>query len=342
MHTRYYFMFTFCLFLGAKISTSSLEFPALQNIRQITTPSMGFEKAGESYFSPDGKTLIFQAVPTGQKEYQIYSIDLASNSTPKLISTGIGACTCAFFRPDGEKIIFASSHEALTIDESAPQTHSGYQRDSKNYVWEFTPYMNIYEANPDGSELRALSHGSAYTAECAYSSQGTHIVFASNQSGDMNLYTMRADGSDIQQHTATTNIYNGGPFFSPDGTKIIYRADPEKKHYLQIFYLDLQTGENKQVTFNNAINWAPFWHPTGDVIVFTTSLHGHAQYELYLLNLKTNGLYRLTNNPGFDGLGSFNAEGTQITWTSKRGPDQTCQIFVADFSMPEELLTPAL
>jgi len=32
---------------------------------------MGFEKAGESYFSPDGKTVIFQAVPAGKKGYQI-------------------------------------------------------------------------------------------------------------------------------------------------------------------------------------------------------------------------------------------------------------------------------
>jgi TolB protein len=327
-----------CLALSFLAQASNLEFPALQNIKQITTPSMGFEKAGESYFSPDGKTVIFQAVPTGEKNYQIYSINLAEGSLPQLVSTGLGACTCAFFRPDGEKIIFASSHEAPnTIDEASQKP--GYQRDTKNYVWEFTSYMNIYQANPDGSALQALTQGPAYSAECAYSADGSHIVLASNRSGDMNLYTMCADGSNLQQHTFTTNVYNGGPFFSPDGTKILYRADPEMRHYLQIYCLDLQTGENRQITANDAINWAPFWHPDGDVIVFTTSLHGHSQYELYLLNIKTDVLYRLTNNPGFDGLGSFNKDGTQITWTSKRGPDQTCQIFVADFILPEELVS---
>jgi TolB protein len=251
---------TLCLTLNFFAQASNLEFPALQNIKQITTPSMGFEKAGESYFSPDGKTLIFQAVPTGEKNYQIYSINIAEGSSPQLVSSGLGACTCAFFRPDGEKIIFASSHEAPnTIDESSQKP--GYQRDTKNYVWEFTPYMNIYQANPDGSALKALTHGSAYSAECAYSADGSRIVLASNRSGDMNLYTMFADGSELQQHTFTTNVYNGGPFFSPDGTKIIYRADPETKHYLQIYYLNLQTGEQRQLTANNAINWAPFWHP---------------------------------------------------------------------------------
>jgi TolB protein len=310
--------------------------PALRNVRQITFPFMGFEKAGESYFSPDGKTLLFQAVPTGKKSYQIYAIN-TDGTDLRLISTGCGACTCAFFRPDGKKIIFASTHEALdSIDENS-LIAPGYQRDTQNYMWEFTPYMNIYEANPDGSNLKALTTGSAYSAECAYSSDGSRIVFASNRTGHMNLYTMGADGSDIQPITNMEHVYNGGPFFSPDGTMLIYRADYEKRHYLQIYAINLYTKQWRQLTTNNAVNWAPFWHPNGDVVVFTTSLHGHNQYELYLLNIKTGKQCRLTCNPTFDGLATFNKEGTQITWTSKRGTDQTCQIFIADFVMPSEL-----
>lgn len=319
------------LCLTAEVQSS--ENSSLFNIRQITFGAMGFEKAGESYFSPDGKTLMFQAVPTGQKEYQIYSIDL-QEGVPHLVSTGRGACTCASFRPDGKKIIFASSHEAPDAAESATP---GYQRESNKYEWKFTPYMNIYEANPDGSDLKALTQGPAYSAECAYSNDGKHIVFASNASGSMNLYIMNADGSQIKQITHTTDVYNGGPFFSPDDTAIIYRADHEKKHHLQIYRLNLKDGQTTQLTHNGAVNWAPFWHPQGKVIAFTTSLHGHDQYEIYLLNINSLSLHRLTYNPTFDGLPSFNKEGTQITWTSKRGLDKTCQIFVADFIMPENI-----
>lgn len=325
-------------FLITFAHTHPLEHIALHNIRQITFPSMGFEKAGESYFSPDGKILIFQAVPTGKKEYQIYGINI-KKSKPYLISTGRGACTCAHFRPDGKKIIFASSHETPEDLGNDNQKVSGYQRDTNNYVWKFTPYMNIYEADPDGSNLVALTVGPAYKAECSYSCDGSRIVFASNASGNMNLYTMHADGSHIQQITHTTIGYNGGPFFSPNGSSIIYRADYEKQHYLQIYCIDIQTGQIQQLTMNGVVNWAPFWHPNGEVIVFTASLHGHHQYELYLLNIKTNSVHRLTYNPSFDGLASFNKDGTQITWTSKRGPDKTCQVFVADFIMPEDLCT---
>jgi len=313
MHKSYYsIIITLTLLFTISTETQSLEDRVLHNIRQITFPSMGFEKAGESYFSPDGKTLIFQAVPTGEKNYQIYSINI-ENGEPRLISTGRGACTCAFFRPDGKKIIFASSHEAPDLFENNNQTAPGYQRDTKNYFWKFTPYMNIYEANPDGLELIPLTTGPAYKAECSYSSDGSRIVFASNFSGNMNLYTMHSDGSNIQPVTHTNNGYNGGPFFSPNDNKVIYRADYEKQHYLQIYCIDNPTGQTQQLTKNNAVNWAPFWYPNGEVIVFTTSLHGHTQYELYLLNTKTKILYRLTHNPSFDGLASFNKEGTQIT-----------------------------
>ena len=72
MYKNYYSSIALILFALSAYSHASLEQPALQNIRQITFPSMGFEKAGESYFSPDGKTLLFQAVPTEKKQYQIY------------------------------------------------------------------------------------------------------------------------------------------------------------------------------------------------------------------------------------------------------------------------------
>jgi len=319
-----------------EVFDSTLEAPVLMHIRQITSPEMGFEKAGEGYFSPDGQTIIFQAVPKGKEHYQIYSLNL-KEGLPRLVSTGRGACTCAFFRPDNKKIIFASSHEDPELNEQFNALSPGYQRQGGRYAWAFTPYMNIYEANVDGSGLMALTSGPAYHAECAYSSDGSHIVFASNCDGSMNLYTMRADGSEVKQVTYTVDRYNGGGFFSPDGRHIIFRADYAQPDYLQIYMIDVDGSNLRQLTHNEAVNWAPYWHPNGQVIAFTTSLHGHAHYELYLLNIATNVFYRLTHNRSFDGLPVFNAKGNQLMWTSKRGLDNTSQLFMADFSLPKAL-----
>ena len=303
---------------------------SLSNIQQLTFSSMGFEKAGEAYFSPDGQTIIFQAVPIGQRQYQIYTMNI-SQGIPLMVSTGKGACTCAYFRPDGKKIIFASSHSdpILISDSPAP----GYKRENGEYTWEFTPYMNIYEANPDGTELKALTQGPAYHAECAYSSDGLRIVFASNESGNMNIYTMRADGSQMMQLTFDTGVYNGGPFFSPDGKKIVYRADPEKRHYLQIYTMNADGTQRTQLTKNGAVNWAPYWHPSGKYIAYTTSLHGHHQYSIYVWNMLTGVSSRLTYSSAFDGIGVFSNDGKKFLWTSKRGREGTCQIFIADYNM---------
>lgn len=308
----------------------------LQNIVQLTTPSMGFEKAGEAYFSPDGKTIIFQAVPKGQEHYQIYTMSLDS-SLPVMVSTGKGACTCAYFRPDGQKIIFASSHEDPYLDEQMAQTPNSQKTQTGNYKWDLTPCMNIYEANPDGTDLRPLTDGPAYHAECAYSPDGLSIVYASNEDDSMNIYTMKADGSNKQQITHSKGCYNGGPFFSPDGSQIIFRADRDRPDYLQIYVIQSDGTNEQQLTFNNAVNWAPYWHPNGKTIAFTTSLHGHRHYEIYLLNIENGIQSRLTHSPSFDGLPVFSPDGKKMLWTSKRGPDQTSQIFIGDFIMPYEL-----
>lgn len=329
------FLMCACIGYASDDFDTALEAQALTNIQQLTSPLMGFEKAGEAYFSPDGKMIIFQAVPTGKEHYQIYTLEIAGGS-PKMVSTGLGACTCAYFRPDGRKIIFASSHEDPLLDADTIQV-PGYQRQGGNYSWQFTPYMNIYEANIDGTELNALTNGPDYHAECAYSDDGSKIVFASNSSGSMNLYTMNSDGTGVANVTKTTSGYNGGPFFSPNGTKILFRADYDKPDYLQIYSIDIDGSNLQQLTHNGAVNWAPYWHPNGKVIAFTTSIHGHAHYEIYLLNIETQAFYRLTHNPTFDGLPVFNKQGTQLLWTSKRGPDRTSQIFIADFCMPASL-----
>lgn len=298
----------------------------LSNIRQLTFSSMGFEKAGEGYFSPNGHDLIFQAVPSGEEHYQIYVMNL-EEGIPRMVSTGKGACTCGYFRPDGEKIIFASSHESPIKQERVAK--------NEKYSWDLTPYMNIYEANLDGSSLRALTSGPAYHAECGYSPDGKEIVYASNEDGSMNLYILNVDDLISIKITHTDHCYNGGPFFSPDGKKIVFRADRAQKHYLQIHLIDRDGSNDVQLTQNQAVNWAPYWHPNGKMIAYTTSIHGHNAYEIYLLNIDTKKECRLTYNPSFDGLPSFSLDGKKMLWTSKR-EENTCHLFMADFN--EELI----
>ena len=76
----------------------------LGNLRQVTA---GLPRAGEGYFSPDGKHIIYQAYPVGYPFYQIY-VQKLDEKTPRRISTGRGRTTCSYFSPDGKKILFYS------------------------------------------------------------------------------------------------------------------------------------------------------------------------------------------------------------------------------------------
>ena len=293
----------------------------LDNLEQLSSSKMGFERAGEAYFSPDGRMISFQAVPKGESGYQIFTMNLRTREV-RQISRDAKTCTCSYFRPDGKKIIFAASPEAPEVNQTG------------KYKWDLTPFMNIYEANIDGSDAVALTTGPAYHAECAYSPDGSQIVYASNEDGSMNIYVMRSDGTDVKQLTHTIHSYNGGPFFSPDGKKIVFRADRDVPDLLQIYVMDSDGSNLQQLTDNGAVNWAPFWRPSQEAIAYTTSIHGHYNYEVYLHCIKTGQQIRVTRHPGFDGLPTFNREGTKMLWTSKRGEDNTSQIFIADFTLP--------
>src|SRR5947199_227010 len=64
-------------------------------------------------------------------------------------------------------------------------------------------------------------------AEATSSRDGKHIVFTSTRNGDLDIYTMNADGSSVKQLTNELG-YDGGPFWSYDGQKIVYRAEHPK------------------------------------------------------------------------------------------------------------------
>src|SRR5882672_12851398 len=79
----------------------------LTRIRRLTVEG---RRAGEGYWSPDGKRIVFQSErEPGNPFYQIYVLDLGTGETTR-VSPGLGKTTCAFFRPNSDEIEFASTH----------------------------------------------------------------------------------------------------------------------------------------------------------------------------------------------------------------------------------------
>jgi Tol biopolymer transport system component len=212
----------------ARADEPSIESKYLSNVRQLTS---GMVKAGEGYFSPDQKSIIYQAVPQEYPFYQIYVQPLAGGE-PRLISTGRGRTTCSYFSPDGKRILFASSHLDPNLDQTEEKERRQQEEDRRTgtrrrYQWDFDPHTEIFECDLNGRDLVRLTDAKGYDAEGAYSKDGRLIAFCSDRDGDPDIYVMNSDGTGLRQLTDSPG-YDGGPFISPDGQWVVFRSDREK------------------------------------------------------------------------------------------------------------------
>jgi TolB protein len=315
--------------------------PREVHLGDLTMLTDGGENA-EAYFSFDGRKLIFQARFGPWPCDQIFTMD-ATGSPPQLVSTGKGRTTCSYFFPGGHHILYSSTHLASPDCPPTPDM-------SRGYVWPVYADYEIVRAAADGSDVVNLSDSPGYDAEATISPKGDRVVFTSTRDGDLDIYTMNLDGSDVRRLTDQLG-YDGGPFFSPDGTKIVYRAnhptDPtEIADYtsllaeglirpgrLEIWVMDADGGNKRQVTSLGAASFAPFFHPSGEKIVFSSN-HGQEnprEFDLWMVDLDGSHLERITWAEGFDGFPMWAPDGRQFVFCSNRNdakPGET-NVFVA-------------
>lgn len=312
----------------------------LKNIRMLTSAG----ENAEAYFSFDGKKLIYQATFDSMECDQIFTMEI-DGSDRTMVSTGKGRTTCSYYYPNGDKILYASTHLS---DAKCPPPPDR----SKGYVWKLYDSFDIFSANSDGSDLKQLTNTPGYDAEATISPKGDKIVFTSLRDGDPEIYVMNLDGSN-QTRLTFEKGYDGGPFFSPDGSKIVFRASRPKtkeqfKDYddlvengyvrptaLEIFVMDADGKNMKQITNLGSASFAPFFHPDGNKIIFSTNYKGDnpRDFNLYMINIDGTGLERITYNSSFDGFPMFSPDGKNIVFASNRfdKKETDTNIFIADW-----------
>jgi Tol biopolymer transport system component len=312
----------------------------LANVTQLT---FGGQNA-EAYWSPDGKSLIFQRTEQDEGCDQIFTMSGKDGSGLRLVSTGTGRTTCAYFLPP-DRILYSSTHDASKECPPSPDFSEGY-------VWPLYPSYDIWAAKEDGSDLKRLTDTDHYDAEATVSPDGRWIVFTSTRSGDIEIWKMRRDGSDVTQLTDEPG-YDGGPFFSPDGKRICYRAsrpapgkelddyrrllgkDLIRPSTLEIYWMDADGSDKTRVTDNGAANFAPYFTPDGKRIIFASN-QGDPRgrnFDLYLVHLDGTGMEQVTFCSSFDSFPMFSPDGKRIAFASNRNgsvPGET-NIFVADW-----------
>ena len=150
--------------------------PQETHFGELTMLTDGGENA-EAYFSFAGDRLVYQATHEGMGCDQIFSMKL-DGSDQKMVSTGSGRTTCAYYYPGDDWIVYASTHLAGPDCPPVPDH-------SKGYVWPIYAAYDLFKVRPDGTDLQQLTDSPGYDAEATISPVGDRIVFTSMRDGDL-------------------------------------------------------------------------------------------------------------------------------------------------------------
>jgi TolB protein len=312
----------------------------LHNIKQL---SFGGENA-EAYFSADDKQLIFQSTRDGRECDQIYSMNI-DGSNVKMLSNGEGRTTCSYFFPSGKRILYSSTYLG---DKKCPPRPDF----SQGYVWAVYASFDVFTARPDGSDIVRLTDTPGYDAESTISRDGKKVVFTSMRNGDLDIYSMDISGKNVKRLTTELG-YDGGPWWSDDGKQIVYRAyhpesEKDKADYvgllkrnlirpttLEIWMMNADGSNKRQVTHNGKANFAPYFFPGGKRIAFASNMNDPKgrNFDIYAINIDGTGLEQITFNETFDGFPMFSRDGKKIVFASNRhGKAQgDTNVFIADW-----------
>lgn len=321
-----------------------------KNIQQLT---FGGDNA-EAYWSYDGKHLVFQRtnVKDGTPCDQIFVGKVPTKKGDtfnfKMVSTGKGRTTCAFFTKDGKHIIYASTHLGSNDCPPVPdRTKYG-----NKYIWPLYSSFDIFMADLDGKIVKQLTNSPYYDAEATLSPDGKKMIYTSTKDGDIELYIMDLESGKEQRITHTLG-YDGGAWFSPDGTKLIWRAsrpkvEAEIKEYqdllkenlvaptnMEVWVANADGSNARQVTSYGQANWAPAYMPDNKRIIFASN-HEYKRgfpFNLYTINDDGSNLQKISRDKGFDAFPMFSPNGKKIVFCSNRnnGGTRDTNIFIADW-----------
>tara|TARA_Y100000768_G_scaffold311853_1_gene246465 strand:+ start:2898 stop:3959 length:1062 start_codon:yes stop_codon:yes gene_type:complete len=222
-------------------------------------------------FSPVENKIAFSTYFPENDNYDIFIMNDDGSNKQNLTNTSMYE-KFPQFSPDGSYIIY-----------------QGWQKGKMEIFFLGLLDKNIINITRNTKSDDIISHGNAFSPD------GQTIVFTSERDGNRNIYTMKINGSDLEQMTVS-EFDDYEPVFSPDGETIVFTS--ERDGNKEIYSINLLTKNIKNLSNNSGDDWNPRFYPDNQKIVFQSTRDGN--WEIYIMSLNGKNQKNLTNHPSTD------------------------------------------
>ena len=156
------------------------------------------------------------------------------------------------------------------------------------------------------------------------------IVFTPSRDGNWEIYVMNADGSD-QTRVTNNPAWDGGPLWSPDGTRIAFGSARVAEGEL---YVMLADGSSLTKLANESVFSPPAWSPDGSRLAYVSRLGigDSEKLDIFVADADGSGSTNLTRHPGHDREPAWSPDGTRLVFVSARDDDAEIYVMNADGS----------
>ncbi len=228
---------------------------------------------------------------------QLYAM-AADGSGQRRLTIVPGHALGPAWSPDGARIVYAY--------QPGPDDVSGLP-------------AGIRSMAPDGSNDHPLVTGYAGSGP-AWSPDGQQIAFSAEVDGQLDLFLMRADGTDVRRLTDDP-ASDWGVAWVPDGRTLLFISDRGGGYHIHRF--DLATGQVAPVTSGPWQDYDPAISPDGTRLAFTSDRRGGGRHDVWLADIDGGSPSRLTNGEdvGDSYMPTWSPDGSTIAFTSNRTGD---------------------
>lgn len=173
------------------------------------------------------------------------------------------------------------------------------------FVWN----GGIYFVNTDGTNTRQLISSGV---EPAWSPDGTKLAFASNRSGNFEIYVMSAEGTGLVRLT-TAAAADRYPAWSPDGTRIAFVSERDGAWQIYVMNVD---GSGATRLGTEVAAYAPSWSPDGTRISFTGT-DAAGTVGIYVTNADGSNVTRISNGLAQSDYPAWSPDGSRIAFRAQ-------------------------